>query len=781
MIDERRKRLSPFASEIGTLACMKFAGFPERLREPLLSLPDGRRTLDGADHIGSRPWPSSHDWQLTTDNRHLRPIIRAARAVLAGLIVSQSGFAAERDWPTYLGDAASTHYSTLKQITPRNVQRLQVAWTYHSGDGRKDNRSQIQCNPLIVGGVLYGTTPQLKLVALDAATGRELWRFDPFAGEADGSSVGVNRGVVHWSDGADKRILFTAGHFLYAVDVRTGKPIVSFGNKGRVDIREGLGRDANTLFVLSNTPGALYQNLLILGTRVGEGPGPSAPGHIRAYDVRTGVIVWTFRTIPTPGEPGYETWPPDAWKHIGGANVWTGFAVDEERGLVFCPTGSAAFDFWGGNRLGENLYANCLLALDAKTGRRVWHFQLVHHDLWDRDLPAPPNLVSVRRDGKEIPAVAQVTKSGHVFVFNRETGEPLFPIKEQPVPPSDLQGESASPTQPLPVKPAPFSRQVFSADQLTDLSPESHRAVLERFVKIRPHAPFLPPSKEGTIIFPGFDGGAEWGGAGVDPGRGILYVNGNEMPWILTMVETKTKGAASLSSGQQIYNQICAACHGVNRQGDPARAFPTLVNIGAKLKKADILQLLENGRGVMPGFAFLNAAQKEAAAAFLLGEDAPVRDGGKEATIGDAIGGEPYTHTGYNRWLDTNGYPAVKPPWGTLNAINLNTGDYEWTVPLGEFPELTAKGIPPTGAENYGGPVITAGGLIFIAATKDEMIRAFDQKTGRVLWQAKLPAGGYATPATYSINGRQYVVIACGGGKMGTKSGDAYVAFALPD
>jgi quinoprotein glucose dehydrogenase len=695
--------------------------------------------------------------------------------IAAGFLASLT--AADQNWPTYLGDSASTHYSTLKQITPKNVAKLGVAWTYHAGDAR-ENRTQIQCNPLVIDGVLYGTSPQLKLLAIDAATGKEIWRFDPFT-EIPGGAAGVNRGVVYWSDGADKRILFCADHYLYAIDATTGKRVASFGENGRADIREGLGRDTKNLFVISNTPGTIFENLLILGTRVSEGPGPAAPGHIRAYDVRTGKIVWMFKTIPWPGDPGYETWPPDAWKYIGGANVWTGFAVDKERGLVFCPTGSAAFDFWGGNRLGQNLYANCLIALDAKTGKRVWHFQFVHHDLWDRDLPAPPNLVTIRRNGKSIPAVAQVTKAGFIYVFNRETGEPIFPIEERAAPSSDLQGESSWPTQPIPTKPKPFTRELFTADEITDISPESRRAVLERFSKIRPHTLFMPPSKEGTIIFPGFDGGAEWGGAAVDPVRGVLYVNANEMPWILNMVETRARGAAPLSSGEQIYNQICAACHGVNRGGDPARAFPSLVNINAKLKKPDVLNLLEHGRGMMPAVAFLSAAQKDAVASFVLGEKAAASER-QEQVAGDAIGGEPYTHTGYNRWVDTNGYPAIKPPWGTLNAVNLNTGEYEWTVPLGEVPALSAKGIPITGTENYGGPVVTASGLVFIAASKDEMIRAFDQKIGKTLWQAKLPAGGYATPSTYMIKGRQYVVIACGGGKMGTKSGDAYMAFALP-
>ncbi len=685
--------------------------------------------------------------------------------------------AESKDWPAYLGDKGNSHYSPLKQINTRNVSRLKVAWTYHAGDLQPDKSTQIQCNPLIVGGVLYGTSPGLNLLAVDAATGRELWRFDPAS--SGGKASGVNRGVVYWSDGEDLRILYTAGHYLYAVNARNGRLISAFGDGGRVDLKQGLDRDTSRLHLVASTPGIIFRNLLILGSTVGEGPAPSAPGHIRAYDVRTGKMAWMFHTIPHPGEPGYETWPAEAWKYAGGANCWAGMAVDEQRGIVFVPTGSAAFDFWGGNRIGQNLYANCLLALDAATGQRRWHFQMVHHDLWDRDPPAPPTLLRVKRGGKTIDAVAQVTKSGHVFVFNRETGESLFPIEERLVPMSDLPGESAWPTQPFPVKPAPFARQLFSADQITDLSPESRRAVLERFTRLRPHAPFMPPSREGTIIFPGFDGGAEWGGAAVDPRAGILYVNASDSPCTITMVETKPKGGPPLSSGEQIYGQICAACHGLNRSGDPVRAYPSLEKIAEKLKKTDIVQLLGTGRGNMPSFAFLSEAQKAAAAGFLLGEKPAERAPDQPAAADDLLLDVPYTHTGYVRWTDSNGYPAVKPPWGTLNAIDINTGEYVWRATLGELPELTARGISPTGTENYGGPVATAGGVVFIAATKDEMIRAFDQKTGKVLWQSKLPAAGFATPATYLINGKQFLVIACGGGKLGTKSGDAYVAFAL--
>ena len=691
--------------------------------------------------------------------------------------------AADSNWSTYLGDKASSHYSTLKQITPRNVARLEVAWTFRAGGMDTNNRSQIQCNPLVIDGVLYGTTPDLQLFALDAVTGRELWRFNP-ASVKGITKAGVNRGLVHWGTGSERRILYGNDHFLHAINASTGQRVPSFGEGGSIDLKRDLGRDVSSLALQSTTPGVLFGDLLIMGMRLGEGPAPAAPGHIRAYDVRTGKLVWRFNSIPHPGEPGYETWPPNAYQYIGGVNVWTGFALDEKRGLVFCPTGSAAFDFWGGNRIGQNLFANCLIALDAKTGRRVWHQQLVHHDLWDRDLPAPPNLLTVTHGGRKIDAVAQVTKSGHVFVFNRETGEPLFPIREVPVPMSDLQGESAWPTQPIPSRPAPFSRQLFTYDEITDISPESHRQVLERFSKIRPHTPFLPPSREGTIVFPGFDGGAEWGGAATDP-DGVLYVNGNEMPWVMTMAETKNKGGEPLTTGEAIFTQICAACHGLDRMGNKAQNVPPLLGVEQRLKKPDVLALLKTGKGVMPAFDFLTEKQRQLVVDYLLGSApaaAPASDAGrKEESSGvDVLGAIPYTMTGYHRWLDTNGYPAIKPPWGTLNAIDLNTGEYRWRVTLGEWPELAAKGVPPTGTENYGGPVVTAGGLVFIAASRDEHLRAFDRKTGKELWKAKLPAAGYATPSTYSVNGRQYVVIACGGGKIGTKSGDAYVAFALP-
>ncbi|WP_404423748.1 PQQ-binding-like beta-propeller repeat protein [Nibricoccus sp. IMCC34717] len=677
------------------------------------------------------------------------------------------------DWPVYLGDSGASHYSTLAQINRSNVGSLREAWVYRSGDARSGS-TQVQCNALKVGRTVYATTAGLNLVALDAGTGRELWRFQP--PEANG----VNRGVVYWKNEYEERILFGSGRWLNAVDAKTGRPVVSFGDQGRIDLGLGLGRDVTGLSIQANTPGSVVGDLLIMGMRVGEGPGKAAPGHIRAYNVRTGELVWRFNTIPWPGEVGYETWPADAWQRVGGANVWAGFAVDRERGLVFCPVGSATFDFWGGDRHGDNLFTSCLVALDARTGKRVWHHQLVRHDLWDRDPPAPPTLLTVTRDGRRIDAVAQVTKQGFVYVFDRQTGESLFPLEEISVPPSDLEGEEAAPTQRVPLKPAPFARQLFTADLITDRTPQAQEAVRSRFAELKPHVRFLPPSQEGTLIYPGFDGGAEWGGAAADP-EGVLYVNSNEMPWILTMIRIES----GRSRGEQVYQQNCIGCHGPNREGNVAANVPSLMGVEKRLTEEQALEVITKGRNVMPAWQFLPLEQRRALVHYLFGNEdreglPPPEDPAHQQDKVAADAPPPYTHTGYNRFLDPDGYPAVKPPWGTLNAIDLNTGDFRWRVPLGEFEPLSRAGIQKTGTENYGGPVVTAGGLVFIAATKDECIRAFDTATGDELWRAKLPAGGYATPTTFEVDGKQYLLIACGGGKMGTKSDDAYVAFALP-
>jgi len=677
-----------------------------------------------------------------------------------------------RDWRVYGGGPESIRYSNLDQINRSNVQKLQVAWTFDTGDAF--GGSEMQCNPIVVNGVLYATTPKLRVIALDAATGRLRWAFDPNNGTKITHGV-RNRGVTYWENGQDQRILFVARHYLYALNARTGALVPRFGDSGRVDLREGLGRDPREISITASTPGIIYRDLLILGGLMSEDL-PCPPGDIRAYDVRTGKLRWSFHTIPHPGEFGYDTWPKDAWKYSGAANNWSGMSLDEKRGLVFVPTGSAAFDFYGANRLGDNLFANSLIALKAATGERVWHFQAVKHDLWDRDFPAPPNLVAVMRDGKLVDAVAQTTKAGVVFVFERETGKPLYPIEYRDVPRSEVDGEVTAPKQAFPLKPPPFARQALTENMLTQRTPEAHQAVLDLFRKVRSAGQFVPPSLEGTVIFPGFDGAAEWGGAAFDPATGLLYVNSNEMPWILRLVERpRIEGH---TSGREIYLANCANCHRPDLRGSPPD-FPSLASIDRKLSEEELHSVIREGRGRMPAFAELSRDTMQALVQYLLsGKDTAVD---VHAPSSPWPFGLKYTSDGYNKFLDPEGYPAVEPPWGTLNAINLDTGEIDWKIPFGEFPELVAQGIRNTGSENYGGPVVTAGGLLFIGATDhDRKFHAYDKTTGKLLWETTLPAGGNATPATYEVNGRQFVVIAAGGGKSGEPSGGSYVAFSLP-
>ena len=679
------------------------------------------------------------------------------------------------NWQEYLGGPDRSHYSSLSQINTKNVSKLEKAWEYSSGDS-----GQVQCNPIIVNGTLFGVTASNHVFALDAATGKQKWKFvQPGEGTSN-----VNRGVTYWEEGNDKRILYAYSSFLFAFNAETGELITSFGDKGKVSLKAGLEPNTADKFVGSTTPGTLFEDLIIMPVRVGEGDG-AAIGYIQAFNVKTGKLTWVFKTIPDKGEFGFSTWPAYIKSNgeIGGVNNWAGMAIDRKREIIYIPTGSAAFDFYGGKREGENLFANCLLALNAKTGKYIWHFQTVHHDIWDRDLPAPPNLLTVKHNGKNIDAVAQVTKSGFVFLFDRENGKPLFPIDEKPFPKSDLPGEKAWPTQPIPRLPQSFARHTVREDDITHFA-DNREELLETYRKSKKGL-YQPLGLTPTIVLPGADGGAEWGGAAVDP-DGIMYVNANEMPWLFSL--SATSGAAEQSSnltpGNLLYNSTCITCHGPELKGNPASGFPSLVDIKGRVDRNTISKLITSGRGMMPGFSNITATQKQAIIDFLYKEEkieAPVV-ANKKTTASPAkteAPSGPYKFDGYNKFLDNNGYPAITPPWGTLTAIDLNTGQHLWQKTLGEVKELTAKGIPQTGTENYGGPVVTAGGLLFIAATKDGMFRAYEKKTGKLLWETELPAAGFATPSTYEVNGKQYIVIACGGTKLGTKKGDSYVAFAI--
>jgi glucose dehydrogenase len=762
------------------------------------------------------------------------------------------------DWPVYNSGIDGDHYSRLSQIDRANVHLLKQAWTFDTGE-----KGGMQTNPLIVGRTMFGYTPTQKVVALDAGTGNLKWKF-----ESGILGTQPARGVTYWANNGQGRIFAGVMNFLYCLDAETGQPVASFGEGGRIDLRKDLLGESSTLSIALTTPGILYKDLIIVGGRNPESH-PAPPGYIRAYDVRTGKLRWTFRTIPLPGEPGYETWPSDAWKNAGAANNWAGMAVDAVHGIVYAPTGSAVMDFYGGDRVGDDLYANTLLALDANTGKRLWHFQGVHHDIWDRDFPSPPALFSIVRGNKRIDALAQTTKQGYLYLFNRISGEPLFPIHEHPYPSSTVPGEVTAPTQPLPDSPEPYARQSLSEDTLTTRSPEAHDWALKTFRTLRNGGQFFPIAVgQQTIVFPGFDGGAEWGGPAIDPVAKVLFVNAQEMAWTGGLVLT----AHGAGPGEQIYESQCAMCHGVDRAGSPP-TFPTLIGVESRITTSKVVDAIRQGTGRMPSFpnidenglgalmSYLRTGspvgdrkELEATPSLAVAPKAPADAAGAKvyadqcgACHGDHLEGVPpsptllglgsrmtaaqtteviqkgkgtmpamadlkggdleallrflevgseakqsvvstepvldrYTFTGYRKFLDPDGYPAIAPPWGTLNAIDLKTGKYLWKVPFGEYPALVKQGIKNTGSENYGGPIVTAGGVLFIGATVyDRRFRAFDTRNGQILWETELPFAGVATPSTYMVDGRQFVVIAASGGRdPKSPTGGMYIAFALP-
>ena len=684
----------------------------------------------------------------------------------------------DEEWRSYLGDKGFSHFSALSQIDTSNVSRLQEVWRYDAGGASENGATQMQCSAIVIEGILYCTSPLLHLFALNAATGEELWRFNPSSDF--GLLPNPNRGVAYWQDYSDDataapegvpRILFTAGSFLYAINARTGKPILAFGNDGKVDLHEGLSTRFSDEAINATTPGSVYKNLLIIGSRVNEFKG-AAPGHIRAFDVLTGELRWVFHTIPQRGEYGADSWPAESLDTAGGANSWAGIAIDEDRGLAFVPTGSPSFDFYGDDRHGDNLFANSLIALNANTGERVWHYQFVRHDLWDRDLPSPPNLVTIERDGEIIPAVAQATKTGHFFVFHRETGEPLFPMLEVPVVGNGVPGERPAVSQPLPLAPPPFAAQQFV---ITDRNLAMAEAVRQRIDGLDQGNPFIAPSTNGMVLYPGMDGGAEWGGAAYDESEQRLYINSNEVPYLLQL----TPVSKELGLGPQLgYLSLCAGCHGADMRGDGV-SVPALLDLSDRLSPLEAYNIVAKGRGRMPAFPQIPWYAKAAIVAYVY-----TADGKEELDIQEA--GSPqaemaYLNAGFQKLTDPEGLPASKPPWGTLTAIDLKHADILWRIPLGDYPELLAQGESGYGSENYGGPIVTAGDLLFIAATPDQMLKAYNKHSGKLLWQARLPAAGFATPITYAVDGRQYLVVAAGGGKLGQSSGSSYVAFALPE
>jgi quinoprotein glucose dehydrogenase len=605
-------------------------------------------------------------------------------AYLAVALTSVLSAQTHTAWRDYSGSPDAAQYSALKQIDRSNVTQLEKAWTYPVGDDR-----HYFFNPIVIDGTIYVLAKNNSIVALDAVTGSEIWTHTP----SPEIRIITNRGINYWEsrDRTDRRLLFCADQSLRAIDARTGKPIRSFGANGTVDLRDGLDRDPRTLtLVQSTTPGRVFEDKLIIGSATNQGYG-SAPGDIRAFDVRSGKLVWTFHTVPRPGEFGYETWPKDAWRTVGGANVWSEFALDEKHGVIYAPTASAKYNFYGADRHGDNLFADCLLALDARTGRRIWHFQMVHHDVFDYDDATAPKLLTVRHAGKNTDVVAQVTKQGFVWVFDRDTGKPLWPVEERPVPASDVPDEKTSPTQPFPVKPPPFSRQKFTVEDLNPYLSAADRARFrDMILSARNEGLFTPPSFRGSVQMPGNNGGANWGGAAVDPTRGILVVVSKDLPCILKL---ESDPAAP--------------------KGQPPR--------------------------YVSGFGFLIA----------------------------------------------DGLSAIAPPWTSLTAYDLNEGVIKWSIPLGEVPELAAKGIVNTGTHYPKvGPVITAGGLIF-TGTRDRRVRAFDVENGKMLWDTQVPEAIEGIPAVYEVRGRQYIVF-CAAAQAGPipdtqpKFKGAYVAFALP-
>lgn len=670
-------------------------------------------------------------------------------------------------WRVTGGDPGTTRYSALEQITPENVGNLEVAWVHRSG-----SPGNVQSNPIVVENTLYFTTAKQELIALDAASGKERWRHRARFDRVERPEFNhVNRGVAHWRDGPDSRVFHVSGNLLNAVDARTGEAIESFGNKGQVDLNEGHHRPPELMGQTSSASPVVFEDLVILGTSSW-----AAHANVSAYDTRTGERRWIFNTVPHPGEYGFESFGDTTfWRNGAGVNVWGGLSLDPENEMVFFGTGQPKFDFYRPFNEGNHLFGNSVVALNVRTGKRVWHYQIIHRDLWDMDVPVAPILSSLTVDRRKVPVAIQTTKTGNTFIFHRLTGSLINSVEERPVPPSKLYGEQASPTQPFPLWPEPFSKQQVTSDDVTNRTPEARQYALER-VRNADLARFAPPSERGLIYY-GLHGGGQWGGGAYDPTNEVLYVNANEIAWDIQMINVNDPARRAtggrIHPGEQIYLQKgCVACHGAAREG--MENAPPLTDLRTRYEPLALGALITRGRGSMPAFPSLTGEELQALTAYLLDQQ-------RAASVSEPADLKPsYAVKGYNRFLDPDGYPATAPPWGTLNALDLKTGKLRWRQPFGIYPELIEQGLPPTGTENFGGPVVTKTGVLFIGATRDERFRAYHADTGRLLWEYQLPYGGYATPSTYEIDGRQYVVIpATGGGKLGTPAGDVMIAFTL--
>jgi quinoprotein glucose dehydrogenase len=648
------------------------------------------------------------------------------------------------DWPTYLGDNGRQHYSSLSQITRDNVSQLELVWKYNSGEPS----GTMYTSPLIIDGVLYGLSPKLVAFALDAATGEELWRHDP-------EKQGAQRGLMYWEKGAEKRIYYSAQNLLIALNANDGTPVPGFGENGRIDMTpKNESRGGGYLGV--TVPGVVFEDKLIMGFSTTEGR-DSYPGSIRAFSAVDGALIWQFDTIPAPGDPGSETWAEGSLATAGGANVWSGMTLDDERGMLFAPTGSSTPDFYGGDRLGDNLFANCIVALDARTGELKWHFQNIRHDVWDRDNPSPPTLVQFEKDGQLRDGVTLTTKSGHLYLFDRDTGESIYDIVEVETLPSSLPGEVPAPSQPVSV--VEIARQNFEVTQRT---PEAN-AYVSDLIADWDTRPYAPPKLGTLLIYPWYDGGAEWGGSAYDPEHKRLILNANDAAGILTIAEIPA-GFSRYGS----YAKHCGACHGNELQGTE-RGVP-LAGVVDRMESQEILEIIDNGKGAMPAFENLETFERNAIFSYLRAEEPEIDEPTDEVDYA--------LTSGYVYLRDHEGLPGNTPPWGTLTSFDLATGKIVWRHNFGNYlthPDLNY------GSVNYGGPVVTASGLIFIAATPDQLFKAYDTRSGEQLWSHELTAAGFSTPAIYSVNGKQFVVIAAGGGRMGPPSGSEYFAFALPN